>query len=139
MYCEGFNTMRPDFSVLRIHELTAAQVRSSGWVMLPLGIFITLASAALLAVVLGVPIPPFLIPDSVRLDQTARESAPIGLVLFLGTLAAFGIVAMIDGALRAVSGKRDMRRLRAMLFIVALLYVAGAIGYVYLTAVERMV
>lgn len=108
--------------------MTPAQIKRYGTIVFLLSVFVTIVSFALLILVLGVPIPAFLIPDSIRIDESAREPASIGAVIFIATLTLFGLVGMAEGLWQMIFGTRTALLMRIMFFIVTLIFIAGIIA-----------
>ena len=121
--------MRLDFSIFRINDnVTPAQLKRSGIALIVMGLFIAMGSAALLALVMGAPVPAFMVPDGVRLDHAAREPPTIGAVILVASLTAFGFVAIAEGIWRMIFGARNMKLMRVMLLMLAALWVGGFVA-----------
>jgi Na+-driven multidrug efflux pump len=121
--------MRLDFSIFTAEkELSPAEIKRSGVIMLSLGVFISIVTGCLLAIALGASIPSFLIPDNVRLDQSRREGSSIGAIVLLSTLLIFGVLAAVEGVFRAFFQTKSKWLLRVMLSFVVGIFVAGVIA-----------
>lgn len=93
-----------------------------------MGLFITLGAGALLALALGAPIPTILMPDSMRIDESAREPVSVGAIILLSGLTAFGLITIAEAFWRIFFSKRNVLLMRIMFIMVALLMVAGFIA-----------
>ncbi len=97
------------------HNVTVAQIKRSAILLLPMGLFITVVSGALLALVLGPPIPTFLMPDSMRIDESARMPASADAIILLSGLTAFGLFTIAEALWRIFFSKWNVLLMRIML------------------------
>jgi hypothetical protein len=117
------------FQLFKInHNVSAQQIKRSAILLLPMGLFITVGAGALLALVLGAPIPDFLMPDSMRIDESARVPTSAGAIILLSGLTAFGLITIAEALWRIFFSKRNVLLMRIMLIMVAVLMVAGFIA-----------
>jgi len=85
-----------------------ARLRRDGVVTLVLSLFVVVVSGALLALILGAPIPAFLVPDSMRIEKPPDNEAVsvVGSVVLLGFFIVTGLVGSVAGLWLIISRKR---------------------------------
>ena len=122
--------MRPDFSIFRVDpDRTPAQLRRSGFVLVPLGLLIAAAAAGMLVLAFGWQPPAAWLPAGTHIDPRATPwEPPISAVVLLSGILSFGGIAIAEGLWRIVVGRTNLALVRTMLVLVGIFFVAGFIA-----------
>jgi hypothetical protein len=106
---------------------TPASVRRDGVVTLVLSLFVVAVTGALLALLLGAPIPAFLMPDSMRIVKPpeGEEASLTGSFVLVGFFMFFGLVGSIKGLWLIVSRKRHRMLTTIMWGMLWLFFIGG--------------
>ena len=122
-----------DFSVFKVRDMTPAQCRWSGVVMLPLSLFIVVLGTGFVLLALEVPVPADWLPADTHIEPRTEEQHLstfqfFGLMGFCFLVLTFGTTALVQAIIQIVSGRRNMLLLRVMLVIVAIVFAAGVVA-----------
>ena len=106
---------------------TPARLRRDGVVTLVLSLFVVVATGALLALLLGAPIPKFLLSDSMRVEERSEELNYAAIAL-LGLLVSLGLIGSVEGLWQIIFRKRNKLLVKIMIVIVIGIVAAYYIG-----------
>ena len=106
---------------------TPARLRRDGVVTLVLSLFVVVATGALLALLLGAPIPKFLLSDSMRVEERSEELNYAAIALF-GLLVSLGLIGSVAALWRIIFRKRNKLLVKIMIVIVIGIVAAYYIG-----------
>ncbi|MEQ1775946.1 MAG: hypothetical protein ABL891_19385 [Burkholderiales bacterium] len=108
---------------------TPARLRRDGVVTLVLSLFVVVVCGALLALVLGAPIPAFLVPDSMRIEKPPDNEAVsiVGSVVLLGFFIVTGLVGSITGLWLIIFRKRHGMLTKIMWAMLWLFFIGGTL------------
>jgi hypothetical protein len=122
--------MRIDPNLFRInYDRTPAQLRRSGLFLVPLGLLIAAAGAAMLPLAFGWIPPAEWLPAGTRIEpRTEPWETPIGLVVFLSGIVLFGVITIAEGAWRILYSHMNLTLLRIMLVLVGIFFFVGSIA-----------
>jgi hypothetical protein len=106
---------------------TPARLRRDGVVTLVLSLFVVVVCGALLALILGAPIPAFLVPDSMRIEKPPDNEAVsvVGSVVLLGFFIVTGLVGSIAGLWLIIFRKRHRILTKIMWVMLWLFFIGG--------------
>lgn len=122
--------MRFDPRMFQIdYDRTPAQLRRSGYALVPLGLLIAAAGAALLPLAFGWMPPAEWLPAGTYIEaRTEPWETPISLVVFLAGIVLFGVVMIAEGTWRILHSRMNLTLLRIMLVLVGIFFVVGSIA-----------
>jgi len=108
---------------------TPARLRRDDVVTLVLSLFVVVVCGALLALILGAPIPAFLVPDSMRIEKPPHNEAVsvVGPVILLGFFIVTGVVGSIAGLWLIIFRKRHGILTKAMWAMLWLFFIGGTL------------
>ena len=99
----------------------------AGVITLVLSLFVVVATGALLALLLGAPIPKFLLSDSMRIEERSEELNYAAIAL-LGLLVSLGLIGSVAALWRIIFRKRNKLLVKIMIVIVIGIVAAYYIG-----------
>ena len=102
-------------------------MRRDGVVTLVLSLFVVVATGALLALLLGAPIPKFLLSDSMRVEERSEELNYAAIAL-LGLLVSLGLIGSVEGLWQIIFRKRNKLLVKIVIVIVIGIVAAYYIG-----------
>ena len=106
-----------------------ARLRRDGVVTLVLSLFVVVVCGALPALILGAPIPAFLVPDSMRIEKPPDNEAVsiVGPIVLLGFFIVTGLVGSIAGLWLIIFRKRHTILTKIMWAMLWLFFVGGTL------------
>ena len=115
--------------LFQIRQMSSRQSRIYGGLVVVLGLVILTGGMVLVAAALQLPLLTAFLMPGVTLEPRT-EPLGVGLVLALAWIVAMGVLAVLQGGVMVVTGRRQMAILRLM---IALLGLFMLIGFILLT------
>jgi hypothetical protein len=117
---------------IKYRTLTPQQIRRAGWLLIVLGLFLTVLNLALLAYVLGFFNLSDIFPGVYRVEDSVEDESAAGAFLFIGIFLSFGLLTLTAGIWQVWHGRALRNLWIVMLAMFAVMELAALIAEAFL-------